>query len=187
MTDVNEVLAASKVWLQQVVIGLGLCPFAASPWREGRVEIVVSEAVEPDVILTEVVQQLRRLEATPAAELETTLLVVANGFADFDDYNQFLDVVDALLEAYHWQGIFQVASFHPDYQFAGEAPQARSNLTNCAPYPIFHLLREQSISAVAEQVDDLEAIPERNIAKLEAMPLVQLQGLFPYIKWLFGA
>ncbi|MEX1668883.1 DUF1415 domain-containing protein [Zhongshania guokunii] len=169
-----------RAWLEQVVVGLGLCPFAAKPLLEARVRIDVSLAQNLEELAGDLHLGLCRLEETPAAELETSLLVVPNMLADFYDYNDFLDIADAMVEEGDWEGVIQIASFHPQYQFAGTELSDAENFTNRAPYPIFHLLREASLEAVLAVYPDPEAIPERNIQLFQNMDKAAIKALFPY-------
>ena len=155
--------AQVREWIARVVIDLNLCPFARKPFEAGQVKVVVSAASDPEALLQDLHDQLAWLEATPPGDTETTLLVVPRMLADFLDYNDFLDLADALLERFAWQGDFQIASFHPDYQFAGTRPEDAENYTNRAPWPLLHLLREDSLEKAVASHPDPEQIPERNI------------------------
>ena len=168
-------------WLEQVVIGLNLCPFAAKPNRNKQIRIQVCDS-DTELGLLEMLQaELTSLDENPASELETTLLVIPNMLHEFDDYNQFLDLVDALLDEFEWAGEYQVASFHPQYCFAGVAPDSPENLTNRSPYPLLHIIREASIEAALEHYDDPEGIPERNIEKMHALSEDEKRRLFGYL------
>ena len=171
-----------RAWLESVVIGLNLCPSASRPFRENRVRVLVSEAKTGIELLTDLQLELAKLADTPVAELETTLIAIPHLLADFADYNDFLDDVDALLDEYEWSGEYQVASFHPDYQFAGTLPTEAGNYTNRSPVPILHLLREDSVEAAVDSHPDPDGIPEANVAKLEAMSLAQRRALFSFLK-----
>lgn len=177
----NPIEAAVRQWLDQVVIGLNLCPFAARPVRGGQLRVVVSEAATELDLLTDLQLELTRLDETPAAELETTLIAVPQMLADFLDYNDFLERVDDLLEQFEWDGIYQVASFHPRYQFAGTEPEDAENLTNRAPWPLLHLLREDSVEAAIASHPDAEAIPETNIQKMRELTPEQRRQLFGHL------
>ncbi len=174
----------TRQWLERVVVGLGLCPFAAQPLLENRVRIKVYSGTTELALLEMLHEELDLLDQQPATAIETTLLVIPNMLNDFDNYNQFLDRVDALLETFCWDGRYQVASFHPQYCFAGVAPQAAENLTNRAPYALLHLIREDSIAAALENVERPEEIPVRNIAQVNALSTNEQRRLFP---WLFSA
>ncbi len=178
--DKKVVEAEIRRWLEQVVVDLGLCPFAAKPLQEERVSIDVSLAQNPEDLASDLHLALCRLEETPVATLETSLLVVPNMLGDFYDYNDFLDIADAILLEGDWEGEIQIASFHPQYQFAGTNKNDAENFTNRAPYPIFHLLREASLEAVLAAYPDPDAIPERNIELFQGMEKAAIKALFPY-------
>lgn len=168
-------------WLQQVVIGLNLCPFASRPTRAGLVRMVVSAARDEESLLDDLQRELELLESCPAEELETTLMIVPHMLEDFDDYNQFLNWVDQLIVRRDWEGEFQVATFHPQYQFAGTEPEDAENLTNRSPYPLLHLLREESLEQMLERYPDSDAIPEANIRRMNQLTVEEKQRLFPYL------
>jgi hypothetical protein len=170
--DLNneQVLADTRRWLEKAVIGLNLCPFARAVYVKDQVRIVVSWARHLDAFLDELDAELDLLQATPAEQLETTLLVHPTLFPDFLQFNDFLGVVDDVVVEHDLEGVIQVASFHPQFQFEGSEPDDISNATNRAPYPILHLLREDSVArAVASDAGDAEAIVERNITTLQAL------------------
>ena len=177
----NPIESAVRQWLDSVVIGLNLCPFAGKPVRERRMRICVSEAGDELELLTELQFELRKLDETPPAQLETTIIAIPQLLADFADYNDFLDQVDALLEQFEWVGDYQVASFHPLYQFAGTMPGDAENLTNRAPYPLLHLLREDSVEAALDSHPDPDGIPENNIRRMRELSAEQRRQLFGYL------
>ncbi len=182
MTTISKLAEEQvKSWLQEVVIGLNLCPFASKPQRDKTIAFVVSQARDQEALLQDLHQQLQRLEETPVEELETTLVIVPDFLQDFDDYNQFLNWVDQLLTRGQWDGIIQVASFHPDYCFAGTDPDDAENLTNRSPYPIFHLIREDSLESVLQRFPDSDRIPETNIERMKQLSAKQKLALFPYL------
>lgn len=174
----NEIEAAVRQWLERVVIGLNLCPFAARPVLGGRVRVFVSAADTELELLTDLQLELARLDETPPAQLETTLVVVPRMLADFLDYNDFLDRADELLQSFEWDGTYQVASFHPLYQFNGTEPDDPENLSNRSPYPMLHLLREDSVEAAVEAHPDVDGIPEANIRRLRGLTPEQRKDLF---------
>jgi len=181
ITDSKQIITAVDQWLDQVVIGLNLCPFALKPYKNKQIRLTVSACEQEDCLLQDVEDEFKRLEATDAKELETTLLIIPNMLHDFYDYNQFLDYVDGLIQANEWEGIFQVATFHPDYQFAGTLPEDAENLTNRSPYPILHLLREESLEKAIARYPHPEQIPENNIETVSRLTLEQRALLFPYL------
>jgi len=166
-TAAEDPIAATRLWLERIVIGLNLCPFAKAVYVKDQVRIVLSDATTPEALVEELAEELVRLRDTPAEQIDTTLIVHPQVLTDFLDYNDFLDNADAAIEALDLQGILQVASFHPQYQFDGVAPDDASNYTNRAPYPILHLLREDSVAMAVAAYPDPDVIVERNIATLD--------------------
>ncbi|MCX8902337.1 DUF1415 domain-containing protein [Vibrio parahaemolyticus] len=180
-TDINAITQQVDQWLNDVVIGLNLCPFAAKPQRNKQIKIFVSEATQEEVLLEDILLQLIELSTTEPEKLETTLVVVPNMLQDFWDYNFCIDWVEGLIKQQDWEGIFQVATFHPDYCFGGAAPEDDENLTNRSPYPIFHLIREESMEKVLKHYPDPESIPDTNIARVSALSEEERKKLFPYL------
>ncbi|KJF83442.1 DUF1415 domain-containing protein [Photobacterium angustum] len=178
----NDIEQTVQQWLNDVVIGLNLCPFAAKPQRNKQIKIHVSSDKTENDLLESIYLQLKELDETPPQELETTLVVAPYLLEDFEDYNQFLDLVEGLVVQLGKSGIYQIASFHPDYCFYGTEPEDAENLTNRSPYPIFHLIREESMEKVLKHYPDPEAIPERNIDCVENLTPEQIKQLFPYLK-----
>ena len=163
----EQVLADTRCWIEKAVIGLNLCPFARSVYVKNQVRIVVSRAKHLDAFLDELDAELALLKDTPAEEIDTTLLVHPALFPDFFVFNDFLNVVDDVVEEHELEGVIQVASFHPLFQFEGVEADDISNATNRSPYPTLHLLREDSVEkAIASDAGDAEKIVERNIATL---------------------
>ncbi len=169
MSTENPALRETRAWVERAVIGLNLCPFAHVPQRAGRVRYVLSEAETPKALMEVLVQELELLAETPPGKIETTLLVHPFALQDFHDYNDFLEVVDEVLAELDLEGILQVASFHPDYQFDGTAVDDITNATNRSPYPTLHLLREESIERATDAVPEPDAIFEANRATLLAL------------------
>lgn len=176
----NSVEQEVRTWLERVVIGHNLCPFAGIPYRNGQVRIAMSEAETEPGLLTDLERELVLLDDTPTDQVETTLLVVTHLLTDFDVYNQFLDKVDGLLLRGGWQGGYQVASFHPRYRFADTAPDDVGNLTNRAPWPILHVIREASIDRALRDYPDPEEIPDHNIRKMRSLTAEQIRDMFPW-------
>lgn len=180
-TDINAITEQVDQWLNDVVIGLNLCPFAAKPQRNKQIKIFVSEASQEEALLEDILLQLIELSSTEPEKLETTLVVVPNMLKDFWDYNFFIDWVEGLIKQQDWEGIFQVATFHPDYCFGGAEPEDDENLTNRSPYPVFHLIREESMEKVLKHYPDPESIPDTNIARVSALSEEERKKLFPYL------
>lgn len=167
----DEVLAATRLWLEKAVIGLNLCPFAKAVYVKNQVRLVVSKARHADDLLEELDRELDLLVATPASEVDTTLLIHPTLFEDFLDFNDFLEVADGVVEEHELEGVIQLASFHPRFQFDGTEPDDISNYTNRAPFAMLHLLREDSVEKAVEAFPEAEAIFEENIKTLEKLGL----------------
>ncbi|WP_049630535.1 DUF1415 domain-containing protein [Cellvibrio sp. pealriver] len=180
--DTNALVIANVTrWLNEVVIGLNLCPFSAKPTRENRVRFVVSNAQEDEDLLQDLQREMELLDEKPASEIETTLVIIPNHLQDFFDYNQFLNWADQLLKRNRWIGVYQIATFHPDYCFADAEPDDAENLTNRAPYPVLHIIREASLEKALEYFADVDEIPEINKARVESLTAEEKQKLFPYL------
>ena len=171
--DEPKEIIATRRWLERAVIGLNLCPFAKAVYVKQQVRFVLSDAELPEDLLEELAEELLRLRDTPADGIDTTLLVHPRVLTDFLDYNDFLDRVDALIEALGLEGELQVASFHPDYRFADSEADDPGNCTNRAPYPTLHLLREASLDKAVAAYPDADVIVERN---LDTMAKLGLDG-----------
>jgi hypothetical protein len=167
--DDDAIIAATRNWLERAVIGLNLCPFAKAVYVKEQVRYVVSSATTPEALLEQLMDELQYLSDTPAEQVDTTLLIHPFVLGEFLDFNEFLDVADAALEDMELDGELQVASFHPDYQFADTDRNDISNYTNRAPYPILHLLREDSIARATEAFPDAADIFEKNIDTMEKL------------------
>ncbi|MBD3670157.1 MAG: DUF1415 domain-containing protein [Gammaproteobacteria bacterium] len=165
-TSTTAVIDATRCWIEQVVLKFNLCPFAHKPFQSKRIRYAVSEAREPESLLRDLIEELERLRRGTALELETTLLIHPYVLLDFLDYNDFLAVVDAVLDEGGYTGEFQVASLHPQYRFNGTAVEDAENYTNRSPYPMLHLLREESVERVLESYPDADTIPAHNIEKM---------------------
>jgi hypothetical protein len=169
MSDADAALTATRAWVEQAVIGLNLCPFAKAVQAKNLIRYVCSDARDTAALRQALRQELQRLADTPIEQLETTLLVHPQVLGDFLDYNDFLDEADALLAEMGLDGTLQIASFHPQYQFAGTAPDDIENATNRSPYPTLHLLREASIERAVAAFPEPEAIYETNMRTLRAL------------------
>jgi hypothetical protein len=171
-------IVQTRRWLERAVIGLNLCPFAKAVYAKQQVRFVLSDASTPEALLAQLGEELLLLRDTPAEQVDTTLLIHPQVLGDFLDYNDFLETADALVETLDLDGMLQVASFHPDYQFAGSAPDDVENFTNRSPYPTLHLLREDSVSRAVEAFPDPEAIVERNVETLRRLGVDGWRELF---------
>lgn len=162
-------IEATRRWVERAVVGLNLCPFARAPFIQGKIRYAVSHARDTDRLLDDLCGELQSLAAADAGECETTLLIHPHVLGDFLDYNDFLDVADAAVETLKLDGVLQVASFHPHYQFADTAPDDVENASNRSPFPILHLLREASVERAADAMSDPDEIYRRNIDTLRKL------------------
>ncbi|MDR7380125.1 hypothetical protein J2X19_004827 [Rhodoferax ferrireducens] len=165
----TTVLNDMRRWLERAVIGLNLCPFAKAVHTKGQIHYAVSQATDTEALRQDLVHELKELLAQDPSARDTTLLIAPQVLADFLDYNDFLDVADRLLRKMKLDGVVQIASFHPQFQFGGTDADDITNYTNRAPYPCLHLLREASIDRAVEAFPEAETIFERNMATLEAL------------------
>lgn len=165
--DDEQVLAETHRWIERAVIGLNLCPFAKAVYIKNQVRLVVSRARHLDAFLDDLDRELELLQSTPAEQIDTTLLIHPFLFPDFLEFNDFLDVVDDVVDEHGLEGEIQVAPFHPAFQFEGTEPDDVTNATNWAPYPTLHLLREASVARAVASGDSAETIVERNVQTLQ--------------------
>ena len=167
----DPVIVATREWVVRAVIGLGLCPFAHAPHRDGRIRFVHTRVTTQSALADLLADELERLSQSSRDEIETTLIVHPGVLGDFLDYNDFLEVADAIVVEMELDGVIQVASFHPQYQFEETAPDDITNYTNRSPYPTLHLLREESVDEAVAMYPDTESIPTRNIATMKRLGL----------------
>src|SRR4028119_1585700 len=165
----EEVIAQTRAWLEKAVIGLNLCPFARAPHIRNQIRYVVSDAQAPEALLADLIAELQTIAEADPEEIETTLLIHPQVLEDFLDYNDFLGIAEGVVEDLELDGVIQVASFHPHYQFADSAPDDIENYTNRSPYPTLHLLREASVERAVESVPDPAEIYERNIETMRRL------------------
>ena len=185
MTEItdNEVLSATQVWLEKLVIGLNLCPFAKAVYAKNKIRYIVSKVSNKKTLLAVLKEELLLLKETPIEEVETTLLIHPYVLQDFFEYNEFLNTADELLEELELDGDIQIASFHPEYQFAEMDSDDIANYTNRSPFPMLHLLREESVDKAVEAFPEAEQIYEKNIDTMEHLGKEGLGQLnIPYLK-----
>lgn len=167
----------TRLWVEKAVIGLNLCPFAKSVHTKNQVRYFVSSAHSAEDLLTDLAAELTLLLAADPDEIDTTLLIHPWALQDFFDFNDFLEVVEALVAELGMEGEIQVASFHPHYQFAGTEPDDMGNYTNRSPYPTLHLLREASIERALDAIPDSRDIFEKNIDTMHRIGKTGWQNL----------
>ncbi|MCW2311776.1 DUF1415 domain-containing protein [Rhodoferax antarcticus] len=177
MMDDKRVVADTVAWLERAVIGLNLCPFAKSVHVKGQVHYAVCRATSGEALLADLVEELKALLALDAKARDTTLFIVPDYLQDFLDFNDFLDLADRALVDLELDGMLQIASLHPHYQFAGTAEDDITNFTNRSPYPTLHLLREDSIDRAVAAFPNPESIFETNMQTLQALGRAGWQAL----------
>jgi hypothetical protein len=171
----DEIIQSVRLWVERLVIGLNLCPFAKRELVKQRIRFSVSDAESEEDLLQELHHELELLNRDDT--IETTLLIHPRVLTDFYDYNQFLDLADDLLIQMQLEGSFQIASFHPLYQFGGTEPDDVENYTNRSPYPILHLIREDSLEKAINSHPDPDGIPQRNIDLMQDMGAEKIRAL----------
>ena len=169
MDETDAILSATQQWLERAVIGLNLCPFAKAVHVKKQIRYVVSCATTPEDLLKELINEFEFLADTSSEKIDTTLLIHPYVFTDFLDYNDFLDVADAALDELDLADELQVASMHPQYQFANTQPDDMENYTNRSPYPTLHLLRESSVDKAVAAFPEADQIFEKNITTMKQL------------------
>lgn len=177
MSD-DDVIAAMRQWIEKAVIGLNLCPFAKAVYVKNQVRVVVSHAPHLDGLLEDLDRELDFLAAADPGEVDTTLLIHPTLLPDFLDFNDFMQLAEAALDEHGLEGVIQLASFHPQFQFEGTEPDDLGNYTNRAPFPTLHLLREASIERAVAVFPEAGSIYARNIETLEKLGLAGWQALW---------
>jgi uncharacterized protein len=173
--DHDRLIASARRWVETVVVAHQLCPFANRELQNDRVRFVVTDSTTEDKLLLALTEELRLLISDPS--IETTLLIHQRVLLDFYTYNDFLQVADGLLVDMELDGIIQIASFHPTYQFSGTKPDDAENYTNRSPDPMLHLIRESSVARAIAEYPGVEHIPKRNIARLSALGASEMKAL----------
>lgn len=168
-------ISGTRMWLNSVIIGYNLCPFARHEQERGSIRFSVDQNVDMENCLLTMIDECERLDSDTT--IETTLLIYARAFSNFDDYLDFLALAEALLTEQGYEGVYQLASFHPNYCFEGSSQDDPANYTNRSPYPMLHLLRESSIEEAISDYPDPDNIPHRNIELTRNLGLTKLQSL----------
>ncbi|WP_304796082.1 DUF1415 domain-containing protein [Lacisediminimonas sp.] len=178
MVDDNNLINDTRRWVDEAVIGLNLCPFAKAVQVRGQIRYTVSRATDSESLSADLLASLHELATAAPDVLDTILLIHPLVLADFADYNDYLELVDLIIEQAEYEGVLQVASFHPDYQFADSPADDRANFTNRSPYPMLHLLREESISRAVDSLPDPSSVYLRNIDLLRELPQDQFERIW---------
>ncbi len=166
---------ATQAWLKTIIIGQGFCPFAKQELERDRIRFSVDFDTDIENCLYHLIEECARLDTDPG--IETTLLIYSDAFAAFDDYLDYLDLAETLLNEQGYEGVYQLASFHPDYCFEGAEQNDPANYTNRSPYPMLHLLRESSIEKAVARYPHAENIPQANIESARRLGLAKMQAL----------
>lgn len=174
--DVEDV----KVWLQDVIVGLNLCPFAKAPWEKGLIRIQASRATDEEQILQAFLDELNELQMHRPSEISTTLLCFTDYQGDFITFNNLVGSCELILEELGLDELFQLVAFHPNFQFANLTADARANLVNSSPMPLIHIIRKMEIAQVIKEMNDGEKISYANEKRLEQLELADLKKLFPW-------
>ncbi|GLR73009.1 DUF1415 domain-containing protein [Agaribacter marinus] len=156
-------------WLDEVIIGQNFCPFAKNVRIKQRIKLTLSDNTSLTAAVSDVLKECDALTAHDSSQIDTTLLAFTKGFDDFQRYLDLLEEVNFVAKKAEFEGIYQFASFHPNYLFEGEPPDSPSHYTNRSPYPLIHILREDSLSRVLKHYPNPEGIPERNISHAEKL------------------
>ena len=175
MTPAEQALAQTRCWVEKIVVELNLCPFAHAPMKGDRIRYVHCAEQDEEGIYRALLTEMEALLALDEAEVETSLLVVPAGLEDFQRYLDFFEAAENVIPEAGLEGILQLASFHPDYCFEGDAADDPANYTNRSPHPMFHLIREAPLARALETYPNPEAIPERNMALLRELGLEEMK------------
>ena len=171
----ENIIQATQKWVETIVVGMNLCPFAKREIVKDRVRYTISESTLQEQLLMDLKTELELLDTDTS--IETTLLIHPSILQDFYDYNDFLELADSLLVDMELDGIYQIASFHPNYQFGGTEFDAAENYTNRSPYQMLHLIREASLERVIGSYPDMDEIPDRNIKLMNDMGANRLKEM----------
>lgn len=172
MSEESTYILSSKNWIKEVVVGQNFCPFAGAVFVNDTIRYRIDDGQDVRRLLLE---ELQFLEENPACE--TTLIIYPEGLSDWSDYLDWLDFAQEILFENEFEGVYQIASFHPEYQFEGADVDDPANYTNRSPYPMLHLLREESIDRVVEGAIDTEAIPVENEKRARELGIAAMQEL----------
>ncbi len=176
----KKIIAQTKLWVERVVIGLNFCPFARAVFEQDKIHFQVSDAQSLDCCLEDLITEVERLDTQ--SKLETTLLIYENALQHFDDFLDVVEIANDLMIEQGYEGVYQLASFHPDYCFAESDENDPANYTNRSPYPVLHLIREQSLEQALASYKDPEDIPERNVQLARNLGLEKMKSLLENVK-----
>jgi len=172
----QKAIFETRQWIEKIIIAHNICPFAEAPFKQNTIRYKASNATNIDDVIDALVDELIYIDEALPDEVETSLLILPRALADFDDYNQFLDVVDSALEELDLVDVIRVDSFHPDYCFDGYESDDVRNYTNRSIYPMFHFIREDSLEHARTTYPGVEDIPDKNMKLLSEMGLDVVQA-----------
>ncbi|MCK5665389.1 MAG: DUF1415 domain-containing protein [Thiotrichaceae bacterium] len=175
MSQSNKIITQTKYWLEHVVTGLNFCPFAKPVFEQGKIHYQVSDAQSLECCLEDLIAEAERLDRQ--SEIETTLLIFEHSLLDFDDFLDVVEIANDLMFEQGYEGVYQLASFHPDYCFADSDENDPANYTNRSPYPMLHIIREASLEKALHSYPNPEQIPERNIKLCRKMGIEKTQAV----------
>jgi hypothetical protein len=175
MITSEKAITQTQQWIQDVIIGCNFCPFASKAVTQKKVYYHVESGIDMMLILENVISECIRLDNDDS--IETSFIIYIHSFADFDEYLQLIDLAETLMQGQGYDGVYQLASFHPAYLFAGSNEEDAANYTNRSPYPMLHLLREESIEQAIARYENPDEIPNRNIAFAHAKGLAYMKML----------
>jgi uncharacterized protein len=177
MTENEKAVQITKKWIEAFVLGLNLCPFARHPYKYDKIRYVIFEGDDVTALSEMLIKEMTLLDESTPAVLETTVMIARNGFSDFEDYLSALFDAEALLEELDYEGVYQIASFHPDYKFEGTESTDVTNYTNRSPFPMFHLLREDSITRSLDAFPEVGDILEQNQETMNKLGLTKVKKM----------
>ena len=177
MKEKEQIIETTKLWLERFVIGLNLCPFAKHPFKNDKIRYVVFEGEDLEKLTEVVLSEANELVATTPSVLETTLVILPEVLDDFQEYLDVLNMYEFIFGEVELDGVIQIASFHPDYQFDETDMTDVENYTNRSPFPMFHLLREDSVTRALEAYPEIGDIPENNIETMNKMGLTRVKQM----------
>lgn len=180
MTSTLLAIQQTRHWVERVVIGLNLCPFASKPVKDNKVSYIIADDATIEQHLQQLADCFKQLDSEP--DIETSLLIFPDSYQQFDDYLELLHLANLLLDDLRYTGVYQLASFHPEYRFENSDMDDAANYTNRSPHPMLHLIREQSLEQAVAGFEGIEQVPERNIKKLRELGYEQMKATLEEIK-----
>jgi len=178
MSDITErkIIEEIQCWISEVVIKHNFCPFAHKPFKQKRIRYFVASAQQESDLVDDLIDELLGLAEADPEDFETSIFIIPDCLQEFVDYNQFIDVIDEILKHTSLKSIIQVATFHPAYRFSGSDAEDVRNYTNRSPYPMFHLIREDSVEKARQTYSEVESIPRKNMTVLEVLGLETIRA-----------